>query len=309
MAVRLKPIDVSQVQTGSVRRRAYRLNLAQLGSMPQPAAPLHDFLQALPKLGAARQLLAAAELMARSALEERPIIWIVDGTLTQAGLTPLLVHLVRRGLVQCLVLSGEAAVNDYELAFHGKCAEDAAAGIEDGLLGLSRETGEGLNAIVNEGVKRGFSLGECLGRGILDRQPKHLMHSLLAAAAARLTLTTIHLCLGADGFQRYPGADGALLGKGSLKDTHLLGGFLSRLPAGALLVGTHRDAALNQVFLHAYALARNLNAKLKAPGAVRLGDGGPGLEELTDPAARQSVAGPIELTMPLLLGALFTLVE
>jgi len=286
MTLRLKPIDAAQVQTGSVRRRVYRLAVPQLGTMPKPAAPLQDFYHTLPKLGEARNLLAAAELIARAAVAEKPIVWIVDGAFYDAGLSPLLVHLVRRGLAQCLVLSGDAAVRDYELAFHGKTNEDAASGIGDGLLGLARETGEGLNALVNEGVKRGFSLGECLGRGILERQPKHLMHSLLAAAASRLTLTTIHLSLGADGFQRYPGADGAMLGKGSLKDTHLLGGYLSRLPSGALIVAAHQEGALNQVLIHAYALARNLNSSLKGLGLLRLGEGASPLTELSDAEPR-----------------------
>ena len=111
----------------------------------------------------------------------------------------------------------------------------------DGLLGLARETGEGINAIINEGVKRGFSIGECLGRGILDRQPKHFAQSLLATGAARLAPTTVHVSLGADGFHRYPGADGAMLGKGSLKDVQILTGFLATLPPGALIVRIHRD--------------------------------------------------------------------
>jgi deoxyhypusine synthase len=57
--------------------------------------------------------------MAQVALMNKPILWIMDGATMDAGLSPLLVYLMRRGLIQCLVMNGEAALRDYELAFHG----------------------------------------------------------------------------------------------------------------------------------------------------------------------------------------------
>lgn len=309
MALRLKPLDLTQIQTGTIRRRTYRLNADLLGSMPQPAESLQSFYRALPKVGAAAKLLQTAELIAQTVLSNKPVLWIMDGTLMDGGLSPLLVYLLRRGLVQCVVMNGEAALRDYELAFHGVTAEDLKAGMADGLLGLTRETGEGITAIINEGVRRGFSIGECVGRGILERQPKHFANSVLATGAARLTTTTVHVCIGADGFHRYPGADGAMLGKGSLKDTQILSSFLATLSPGALIVASHQDTALNQVFMHAFALARNLNADLGGLNLVHLGDGGASLEDLPSLSHVERVAGPLELMMPLLLGALFTLVE
>jgi hypothetical protein len=309
MALRIKPLDASQIQTGAVRRRTWRLTVDQLGGMPQPAEPLQQFYNALPKVGQAAELLEAAELMAQTALMSKPIVWIMDGKLMDAGLSPLLVYLMRRGLVQALVMNGEAAIHDYEMAFHGMTAEDTASGLADGLLGLARETGEGINAIVNEGVKRGFSIGECLGRGILERQPRHFPNSLLATGAARLTPTTVHVTLGADGFHRYPGADGAMLGKGSLKDTQILSIYLTTLPPGALLVASHSDHSLNQVFLHAYALARNLSDELKGLRLLRLGAPEGILGELPGLDRVCQAPGPLEIMMPLLMGALFSLVE
>ena len=306
---RIKPLDLAQIQTDTVRRRKYRLNIEQLGGIPEPSAPLQEFFRGLPRVGRAAQLLAAAELLAGAALAHRPMIWLVDRQVIDAGVSAQLVYLMQRGLVQCLALNGEAAVRDYELAFHGCTDEDPEHGLADGRLGLARETGEGINAIVNEGVKRGFSLGECLGRGVLDRQPRNFRKSLLATGAARLTPTTIHLTLGADGFHRYPGADGALLGKGSLKDAHMLGSYLSGLPAEALVVSTHSDPTLTQVFLNALGLGKNLNEALTMPHLLTLGEGDAGVASLPGGKRALRLEGPLELTMPLLLGALFSLVE
>lgn len=309
MAMRLKPIDSSKIQTGSLRRRTWRLNSDQLGTMPQPTEPLQHFYRGLPKVGQAAALLEAAGVMAQTALANKPMVWILDGATMAAGLSPLLVYLMRRGLVQALVMNGEAAIRDYELAFHGVAVEDVAQGLTDGLLGLTRETGEGITVIINDGIKHGFSIGECLGRGILERQPRHFMNSLLATGAARLTPTTVHVTLGADGFHRYPGADGAMLGKGSLKDVHILSTFLATLPPGALIVASHSDMSLNQVFLHAYALARNLNEELKGLNLLRLGVPEGFLSELPGLDRVCQTPGPLEIMMPLLMGALFCLVE
>lgn len=309
MANRLKPIDFTQVQTGSIRKRTYRLSADMLARMPRPTESLQNFFLGLPRVGESAALLNAAELLAQTALAHGPMLWVVDGRVMELGLSSLLVYLMQRELVQCLVMNGEAAVRDYELAFHGQTVEDVAEGLNDGQLGLTRETGEGINTILNEGVKRGFSLGECIGRGILDRQPRHFAQSLLATGAARLVPTTVHVSLGADGFQRYPGADGAMIGKGSLKDAQNLSSFLASLTPGSLIVCLHHDYALNQVLLHALALARNLNDTLKGLNYLSLGEA-EGLPVELPPLGRaMRLNGPLELMLPLLLGALFCLVE
>ena len=309
MAIRLKPLDLSKVQTGSVRRRDFLLGRGHLAVMPDPNESLQQFYHAIPKVGEALHLLDAAELLTQAALDDKPIVWIVDGGLMNVGLAPLVLHLMRRGLVACLVLNGEAAVRDYELACHGATCEDPAKGLADGLLGLARETGESINTILNEGVRRGFSIGECLGRGILERQPKFFSGSLLATSAARLIPATVHIGMGADGFHHYPGADGAMLGKGSLKDSHLLSSLLSQLPKGTLVVSTHHGEMLNQVFLHAFALARNMNPALQGFHLLRLGTPKPSLSDLPGLDRIHRLAGPLEINFPLLLGALFSLVE
>jgi hypothetical protein len=226
-----------------------------------------------------------------------------------AGLSPLIVRLIQRGLIRTLALTGTAALRDYELAVQGVTREDVKAGLEDGMLGLSRETGEGMNAILNEGVKRGFGLGECLGRGILDRQPKFFTRSILAACAARIVPCTIHVGIGSDGFHRHPAADGMMLGKGSLKDLQILSARLSSLGGGGTLVCAHRSPYLRDVLYHAYASTKNLGESLDGFSLVRLGEQAPSYDELGGVRRSLSVSGPLELILPLFAGVLFSLVE
>src|SRR5690554_3569722 len=102
---RLKPLDLAQIQIGSVRRRTYRLNIDQLARAPQPTAPLHEFLRGLPRVGEAAGLLQAAELLAQAALDHRPILWVIDGRMIELGLSTLLVHLMQRDLVHGLLMN------------------------------------------------------------------------------------------------------------------------------------------------------------------------------------------------------------
>ncbi|HPK02650.1 MAG TPA: hypothetical protein PLS90_09350, partial [Candidatus Sumerlaeota bacterium] len=115
--------------------------------------------------------------------------------------------------------------------------------------------------------------------------------------------------MGADGFQRYPGADGSLLGKGSLKDSFILGNLLTTIPPGTLLIAAHHSPTLNQVFLHAFALARNTSPQLGGLHLIRLGEAVPPLAELPNPGICRDLDGPVELVLPLLLGAVFSLIE
>jgi len=309
MIFRQKPLDLSLLRTTSLRQRLCRLNVQMQGLPPEPTQPVMAFLRTLPRLGAAHDLLAAAEATAQAALAHRGLIWLIDERAIDAGLSPLLVRLIHRGFIRTLALTGTAALLDYELAVNGAAREDLQPGLEDGLYGLTRETGEGMNGIINEGVKRGFGLGECLGRGILDRQPKHFQQSLMAACAARMVPCTVHLTLGVDGFHRHPLADGAMLGKGSLKDLQLLAGLIEGLNEGGLVVATHGSAALAEVFTNAFGAARNLGAEPAGFGVARLGKPVAPVADLPGQAAAWHVAGPLELIVPLFASAVFSFVE
>lgn len=309
MQSRHKHLDLTQVRTTSLRKRHCDLLIDMLGSAPDPSESLQEFYRSLPRLGSAAELLGAAECMTQAALNEKDLLWLIDAAVLEAGLSPLLIRMIQRGLIQGIAMTGSAALRDYELAVQGMTVEDVGAGLRDGLLGMSRETGEGMNTIINDGVRRGFGLGECLGRGILDRQPKYFAQSLLAACAARLVPATVHVTIGADGFHRHPNAEGTMLGKGSLKDLQILGSRIEKLHEGGVLVAAHRSAALHDVFLHAYGAARNLAGPIQRFSLVRFSAASPDFSVLPDLAASFHIPGPLELILPLFTGVVFSLVE
>ncbi len=309
MAFRYKAFNLSQVQTTSLRKRKCRLHVEMLAEPPDPHKTLQDFLRSLPRAPRVNELVNAADALIQAALAEKDIVWMIDADFIEAGLSNILIRLIDRGFIKSLAMTGAAAVRDYELAFYGMTAEEIRPGLEDGLFGMARETGEGMNEIITEGVKRGFSLGECLGRGILDRQPKNFKRSILAACVARMVTPTIHISMGADGFQCNPMADGAMLGKGSLKDMQILGSRLEGLNEGGMLVAAHGNPTLHALFTQCLALSRNLGGVIANFTTVRFGDGPLDFSEIPGITASYQIPGPLEFTLPLFGGALFSMVE
>lgn len=280
-----------------------------LARTPDSTKPLEEFYRGLPRLGRVNEMIAAAEALSQAALSEKNILLLIDAPVLEAGLSTIIIRMIQRGLVRGVAMTGTAAVRDYELAVYGRTQEDVRTGLEDGLFGLSRETGEGMNTIINEGVKRGFGLGECLGRGILDRQPRFYTQSIMAACAARLVSCTIHVTVGADGFHRHPAAEGAMLGKGSLKDMQQLASKTEALAEGGVLIAAHRSAVLHEIFYNAYAAARNVGGPIENLNLIRFGENPPAFTDLPGISADYCLAGPLELILPLFTGVLFSFVE
>lgn len=300
------------MQTTTLRKRQCHLQVERLAKPPDPTEPMQEFYRKLPRLGSAAELLLAADALTQTALAERGILWLIDARPIDAGLSAIIVKLIQRGLIKGVAMSGAAAVRDFELAVNGITGEDVASGLRDGLLGMARETGEGMNAIINEGVKRGFGIGECLGRGILDRQPRYFTQSIMAACSARLVPCTVHISIGSDGFHCHPSAEGAMLGKGSLKDIQILGARMEELGGGGTIVSAGTRQTLREAFYSAFAAARNLGGPIENFSLIQF-DESPSetenFEELNGLATSYHIPGPIELTVPLFTGALFSMVE
>ena len=70
---------------------------------------------------------------------------MLGGHVVKTGLAPLLIDLMRRGIITHLAMNGSAAIHDYEVARFGATSEDVAAGLRDGTFGMADETGREMN--------------------------------------------------------------------------------------------------------------------------------------------------------------------
>jgi hypothetical protein len=251
------PLDLSGVHTYPLAGRHSKVSLADFGR-PHPAGgSLAGFLDSLPRVLGAESLRALAGEVLRARARGKPIVWGVGAHVLKVGLSPLLVDLMERGLLTGLALNGAGIVHDFELAVAGQTSEDVEDALGAGSFGMARETGDFLNRATAEGVAAGQGLGLAVGTAIARARLRFRKTSILAAAARTGIPATVHVAIGTDIIHMHPGADGAAIGEGSLRDFRLLAGVVARL-AGGVYVNLGSAVVLPEVFVKALNLARNV---------------------------------------------------
>ncbi len=253
-----KALDFSEVKTYSIRERQSKFDPSQMARVPDVAGPLSAFFDCLPQVLKSRDFLELAAQIVYAASNGKNVIWMMGAHLIKCGLSPLIIKLIEQKIIHCVAMNGAGAIHDFELSCFGHTSEDVAQGLKDGSFGMAKETGEWMNELINDGVRRGFGIGYSLGRGILDRRARFWEYSILGAAVAERIPLTVHVAVGTDIIHQHPSADGAMLGRGSFKDFQLFAGQLAGIDQGGVVVNFGSAVLLPEVFLKGLTVARNL---------------------------------------------------
>jgi hypothetical protein len=308
-----KPVDLKRVTTYPIRKRISKVDQSLLARLPSPDQPLTDFFRTWPKLLKAKEFLRIAERIAHAHRTDRAVIWMMGAHPIKCGLSPLIVDLIKRKVISCVAMNGAAAIHDFELAFFGHTSEDVERGLADGSFGMARETGEGMNTIINEGVRRGYGIGEALGQSIMRQDAKFQELSILCQGFKDNLPVTVHIALGTDIIHQHPSVDGVALGKGGILDFRILAGQLAGLNDGGVVINCGSAVMMPEVFLKALTIARNLGSTIKNFTAVNLDmfeHYRPRVNVLTRPTKlggeAYSIVGHHEIMLPLLYAALLT---
>ena len=255
-------LDPRRVRTIPLRLRPSKVSAAHLGRPVRRGLTVRAFLDRLPDILAARDLREAAARIARALRRGRPIVLGMGAHPLKLGLGPLIVDLILRGRLAAVAMNGACLVHDFELAWGGRTSEDVGPGLDRGVFGMARETGEFLNRATREGVAAGLGLGQAIGEAILRARLPLRRLSILAAAARTGTPATVHVAVGTDIIHMHPSADGAAIGEGSLRDFHLLAGVVARL-GGGVYINLGSAVVLPEVFVKALNLARNVGHSVR----------------------------------------------
>ena len=185
---------------------------------------------------------------------------MVGGHVVKTGLAPVLVDLMRRGVITHLAMNGSAAIHDYEVARWGGTSEDVAAGLRDGTFGMAEETGREMNEAFRRGQTERRGMGEALAIALEASSLAHPELSLLLAARDLGVPVTVHAAIGAEIIHQHPAADGAAIGDTSHRDFRRLAASLPALHEGGVVLNVGSAVVLPEVFLKALTIARNLHA-------------------------------------------------
>ena len=215
-------------------------------------------MRSLPDVLAARDFRRVVSALVKAS-GKRGVLAMAGGHVVKTGIAPVLLELMRRGVITHLAFNGSAAIHDYEIARWGGTSEDVAAGLRDGTFGMADETGAEMNEAVVAGASAGWGMGEALSRALAWRSDlAHPELSLLVGAHTLGLPLTVHAAIGAEIIHQHPSANGAAIGETSHRDFRRLAAAMPALHDGGVVLNLGSAVILPEVFLKALTVARNL---------------------------------------------------
>ena len=238
------------------------MSIRSFAGVPAKGDSFQAFLGKMPGVFAVNDFrgVVAAILSARE--NRRPVVLGMGAHPVKLGLSPVIIELLERGVITAIATNGACAVHDFEIAMGGRTSEDVAKELCSGSFGMAKETGRGLNLAVNSGVKKGHGMGKALGEYIDKGEFRHRDKSIFCVAHRLGVPITVHVAVGTDIVHMHPEADGASIGRGSMRDFRLLAAVVSDLEGGVYL-NLGSAVIMPEVFLKALNVARNLGNKVE----------------------------------------------
>ncbi|HEB70727.1 MAG TPA: hypothetical protein ENI88_14085 [Desulfobulbus sp.] len=258
----IQPLDFTDLKTYSVHGRHSKVSIDDFARPLSPDMRVSQLLAALPAQFAGVEFPELIQCVARSIETEKPVMLGMGAHVIKVGLNPILIDLMKRGILSSIALNGAGIIHDTEIAMVGRTSEEVADVLGAGAFGAARETGEVLNAAINEGARQNIGMGQAVGRALLEHDFPHNDQSLLAQACKLGIPVTVHVAVGTDIIHIHPGADGAAIGQTSYFDFRVFCRLVSNLEGGSYLnVGS--AVILPEIFLKALTVVRNLGYEVK----------------------------------------------
>lgn len=258
----MRPVDLKLVRTVPLEARPNKVALERFAKAAATGRSFREFLDSLPDILAGNDFRRIVAAIVHARGNDRPVVLAMGAHVIKCGLNPVVIDLMRRGVVTALALNGSGAIHDFEIALIGETSEDVAAGLKDGTFGMVRETGQLMNAAINrvlQSPEKG--MGQLLGEQIGELDLPQRSQSLLSAGREFGVPVSVHVAIGTDIIHMHPSANGAAIGQATFNDFKLLTGVVRELSGGVYLnIGS--AVVLPEVFLKAFTVAQNLGAEL-----------------------------------------------
>lgn len=252
-------IDLNKVKTYPIKNRKNKVKIEDFARICTPNTTFKYFIGFLPRILAGNDFRSIVKSIVNAHQKNKPVIFAIGGHVIKCGLSPIIIDLMKRGILTGIAMNGSGSIHDFEIALIGETSEDVAHSIEDGSFGMAEETGRLMNeAIKDEGVKHGMGMGEALGRKILEIDASYSDYSVLAAGIQLDVPVTIHVAIGTDIIHQHRYANGAAIGEASFIDFRIFTAGITNLGDGGVFINIGSAVILPEVFLKALGIARNL---------------------------------------------------
>ena len=254
--------DITRVKTISITKRKSKVSPEEFARpFDEAGDSFSSFAAGLPDFLAAKDLRAVTEAIIRSRRRKKPVVLMMGAHVIKVGLAPVIIDLLRRGVITAVAMNSAAAIHDVETAMWGHTSEDVAANMKDGRFGMARETGEFINGTLTAAAAAGDDgYGESLGRELIARKAPNLGVSLLASCITIGVPATVHAAIGTDIVHQQPTMNGAATGEMTYRDFLCLCETCKGLTGGGVVLNVGSAVIMPEVFLKALTVARNLGA-------------------------------------------------
>jgi len=138
------PLDFTRIRTVPLRQRAHKVEAAALAKPWQKGSSFTQFLDSLPRILVGEEFRQIVAATVQAVRQQRPVVVMMGGHVVKCGLNPVLMDLMRRGILSAVATNGAGAIHDFELAMAGETSEDVQAGLDEGTFGMIEETGRWL---------------------------------------------------------------------------------------------------------------------------------------------------------------------
>jgi len=253
-----KQVNLHKVTTVPVRRRGGMYKKKGFARIPRRTDTVGRFLSGLPRILKGNDWRELIERIAAARRRKKPIIWFAGAHVIKCGLSPILIDLMKCGLVDLLGINGAGVIHDLEIAYLGCTSEDVLANLQAGTFGMARETASWFADGVSQAQKHRIGLGEGMGHALAQAKCPGKRESLLYAAYRQEIPVTVHVAIGTDIVAQHPNFDAAAVGETSHIDFKVLCQVVRKLNRGGVVLHFGSAVLLPEVFLKALAVARNL---------------------------------------------------
>lgn len=252
-------LDNKKIKQYSLFNRESKVKKEDFGKPVESNCSFTEFLESLPNILAGKDIKEIAKTIAVAKKGGKKFVLGMGAHVIKVGLSPLLIDLIEKGILDGIAMNGACTIHDTEIAIVGHTSEDVAKEISSGTFGMVKETTEFITKAIKENNSVGC--GEALGKALLESNFPYIDKSILAMAYKNKVPVTVHIAIGTDIIHMHPDFDGSAFGFATHRDFLVFSKLISELEDGIYL-NLGSSVILPEVFLKAVSLVRNLGYKL-----------------------------------------------
>jgi hypothetical protein len=267
---RITPFKNSNLKTYPIADRKSKVTTNLFATPHTRGESVLNFLSSFPDILGNKDLKDLAKAIVMAKILNKPIIWGIGAHVIKVGLAPILIDLIKRGLITGIAMNGACVIHDFEIAISGKTSEDVATQLQNGTFGCAEETGKEINEAIKQSAKYDLGIGESVGQYLHEfdissaevRCP-FAESSLLIQAFRFKCPVSVHVTIGTDITNIHNLIDCSALGKSSYTDFLLFASQIAELSDGGVFLNCGSAVTLPEVFLKALAMVRANGIKVE----------------------------------------------